>query len=127
MEGGVEATLAKMASIGTDLNREDVLECYNDRILRLFLTEQGEQPSASALFARLQKAVDARAEIHELERGMDKAHFVEIVTSGNFMASGIDKQTKSPIFWFRDGRLNINSWSYVYNSPRGKAFIRYAV
>lgn len=127
MKREYKEVLAEMADIGTGLNREDVLECFNEQALRLFISEQEESSTASTMFARLRKSVDARAEIHELERGMDKDHFVELVTKGNFMAGGVDKQTNFPIFWYRSGLLHKNSWNYEFGSSRGKAFIRYAL
>lgn len=113
-----------MVRIGKELRREDVLECFCENVLRVFIDEQGESPSASKMFARLQASVDARSVVHELERTMDKKHFVELVTGGYFMAGGVEKLTKHRIYWFRSGLLCRKCWRYVYGTPRGKAFVR---
>ena len=120
-----EAVMAEMASIARDRKRSDVLECFSESILRVFIGDQGSSPSAAKVFARLEASVDARAELQELERGMDKEHFVELVTGGHVIYGGVDKQTKLPILWYRSGSFNREAWRYVYGSPRGKAFIRY--
>lgn len=119
-----ETIYSEMASIGKDLNRQDVLECFSERVLLVFLSDQGVSPSASKMFARLQASVDARAKLQELERGMDKKHFVELVTGGYVMVSGRDKSTGLPILWHRSGLFNRNVWRYTCGSPRAKAFAR---
>lgn len=89
-----KALIAEMAGIAKDLERTNVLDCYCENALRVFIHQQGETPCAPKMFARLQAAVDARSEIHELERGIDKDHFVELVTGGYFMAGGRGKDDK---------------------------------
>lgn len=119
-----KSKITAMRGIGQRLHREDVMDCFSEQVLRVFISEQGEAASPSKLFALLQASVDARKEIQELERGMDKEHFLELVKGGNYMASGVDKQTKQPIFWHRTGNINKGAWRYKYGSPRGKAFVR---
>lgn len=119
-----ETIVAEMARIAEDLKRNDVMDCFSEQILRVFLSDQGESPSASKMFARLQTSLDARKELHELERSMDKEHFVEFVTGGYVMLSGVDKSTGRPNFWWRSGLLCHNSWRYAYGSPRANAFVR---
>lgn len=122
-----ETVFPELSAIAKDMNREDVLECYSEDCLRAFFSEQAESSSPSKMFTKLQASVDVRAEIHQLEREMDKEHFVELVTGGYFVAGGVDKLTKRPIFWTRSGLLNKNSWTYQYGSSRAKAFVRYAL
>lgn len=119
-----EAIYAEMSSIAEDLKRHDVLECFSEQILRVFLSDQGDSPSAPKMFARLQASLDARTRLQELERNMDKQHFVELVTGGHSTFCGVDKLTGLPILWHRAGLLNRNSWRYVYGSPRANAYVR---
>lgn len=122
-DSGCEDVIAELRSIGRDLKREDVLDCFCHEALRALIFEQGVSFSPSNLFAKLQESISARDEIHELERGMDKAHFVELVTGGYFMAAGVDKLTGYPIFWRPSGLLEQNTWRYKSGSPREKAYI----
>lgn len=122
-----ETVLAEMTAVAKDMKREDVLECFCEKALRAFISEQAESSSPKKMFAKLQASVDARAEIHELEKGMDKAHFVEIVTGGFFVVGGVDKATRLPINWWRIGLQWHNAWSYMHGSPLSKAFVRYAI
>lgn len=121
-----ESNVAEMASTAADLKREDVLECFCDKTLRAFtVKERRKKASAAEMFARLQATVDVRAELHDIERDMDKKHFVELVTGGYFMASGVHKEKKLPAFWLDDGQVQKNAWGYKQGSPRSKAFLRY--
>lgn len=123
-EPDYQAVVIAMTDIGRELQREDVLDCFCENALRRFISEQRKSASTSKMFAKLQASVDARAEVHELERGMDKDHFVELVTGGYFMASGVDKKTKFPILWLDTGAISRGSWAYKFGSPRGQAFVR---
>lgn len=119
-----ESVLAEMNVAAKCKKREDVLECFSENALRLFISEHARSSSPSKMFAKLQASVDVRAEIHQLEDEMDKQHFVELVTGGYFVYGGFDKLTKLPIAWQRAGLLNHRCWSYSYDSAREKAFIR---
>lgn len=116
--------IEEIAAIGEEQNRHDVLESFCTVMLRGYVCRSHETMSAKELFDHLRDAVDCREEIHELERTMDKNHFVELVTGGYFMSGGVDKKTNLPIFWIQSGLMDRNSWKYTYGSPRGNAFAR---
>lgn len=107
--------------------REEVLDSYRKSVLRNYVCRRNGSMSARKMFTFLRDAVDSRKEIHELERNMDKEHFIELVTGGYLMAGGVDKATNLPIFWFRMGLLDRGSWRYKYGSPRANAYVRYVL
>lgn len=117
--------MAEIAEVARAKDRERVLEDFSNMFYRTFVPEQqklGKSPAE--MFARLEAVVDAREEVHDMERSMDKAYFVNLVKSGYFMAGGWDKQTLLPIFWFRQSDMEHNAWTYKAGSPRGNAFNR---
>lgn len=117
--------IEEILAIAKREGREDVPDSFCNSLVRSYVGDNCRAKSAEELFDTLRTAVDCREEIHELERSMDKSHFVELVTGGYFVSGGVEKDSNLPIFWFESGRVNNNAWKYKVGSPHANAFIRY--
>ena len=119
-----EGRMEEIVSSAKAENREDVMDSFCTPVLQAYICRHHDNMSAQEMFLFLKGAVDCREELHQLERTMDKNHFVELVTAGYIVAGGVDKETNLAIFWFQSGRLDRNSWRYTVGTPRANAYVR---
>lgn len=123
-EADHENKMEELVEIAKKDGNADVLDSFSKSFLRFYVCLHCGKRSTNEMLKHLKDAVDCREEIHELERNMDKEHFVKLVTGGYFMSGGVDKESRLPIFWFQTGRLDNNAWRYKCGSPRANAFVR---
>lgn len=119
-----EQLIEEIVAIAKAEGRFEVMDSFRESVLRNFVCIRHSVMSVKEMFIFLKDAVDCREELHELERTMDKKHFVELITGGYLMAGGVDKKSNLPIFWIRSGLLDRNSWNYTHGSPRANAYVR---
>lgn len=108
-ERELDRKVKEVVAIAKEECREDVIDNFSTTLLRSYVSEHCGKRSPRDILASLQSAIYCREEIYEIERNMDKNHFVELVTGGHFMAGGVDKETGLPIFWIQSGRLDTGS------------------
>lgn len=112
-----------LSEAAADAGKTALLETYSEIAIHNYL-KTCQPKTTDAALDRLQKAEDARAELHQLELVMDKRLFAKLVTNGGVARCGVGKNGEM-VTWM--DCIEGGIWNYELGSAQAAAWIRAVV